>query len=97
MRRLAIDLLKLMWQYCMEDMVAPRLHALGQVDAQQPELLPLGQQENQILDYLQVPNAAGLNRGQLSAQVHQVAIDNLCHVLNYHFPLSSFFFMNLCV
>lgn len=99
MRSLAIDLLKLMWKFCLEDMVAPRLPQLGQAAeaGQQPELLQLNQQENQIQDYLQVHNQGGLGRGLLSAQVHQVAIDNLCNVLIEHYHLSSFFFMNLCV
>ena len=57
MRSLAIDLLKLMWKFCMEDMVAPRLHPIGQADAgNQPNLLQVNEQENQIQDYLQVHN-----------------------------------------
>ena len=43
-----------------------------------------------------MPHSQG-SSGKLSPQVQQGAIENFCHVLNYYFPMSSFFFMNLCV
>ena len=33
----------------------------------------------------------------MSIQSHHVAIENFCQVLNYNFPLCSFFFINQCV
>jgi hypothetical protein len=107
MRRLAGEVLKLMWEYCMENVVAnaapdPSYQQRG--PSQSALLSPdnntafgqTGRSDNQIFDYLHRSQRLS-NSGSLSPQVHSMAIENFCQVLNYHFPSSSFFFMNLCV
>lgn len=68
MRRLASEVLKLMWQYCMEEVVAQSGNPSSQSQANQPEGGSHGQPENQILDYLHLPHSQG-NAGKLSPQV----------------------------
>jgi hypothetical protein len=82
MKKLAVEVLNLMWLYCMED----NYNTVVPNNPQRRE----GQEIGQIL-------ADRQNGGVLSPQIYQIAIENLCQILNYHFPLSSFFFMNLCV
>ena len=134
MKKLAIDVLKLMWQYCMEDMVtqsqplAPNMtgpgfgqhvgssmhtgatqpeDAAAQKNQQEANADQLNQNDDNFSSYLfdnqrtgttgGVVSALPHQRGYLSMQNHSAAIENLCQILNYHFPMSSFFFMNLCV